>query len=139
LAAIGLVLLLTLSPLGCGAPSRPVGFKTRAVKGKVLLPGGRPLTRGRVVLTPMQEPFLPLYGKLGPDGSFTLNAGRLGVGVSHGEFRVSVEPDGFVPGGKVKTRGLGFASKYLDDTISGLKATITPETSQLPPFQLQAK
>ena len=108
----------------------------QVVKGKVLLGNGKPLTRGRVVLTPKQEPMLPLFGDLGPDGSFTLKAGGFIVGVSHGDFLVSVEPPGYVAGSRAKPKNLAFPARYLDPE-NGLTATIAPETSELPPIELK--
>jgi len=107
-AAAGLASLAALMFSACGGGPLPVEFKNQVVTGKILLADGKPLTKGRVVLLPKQEPMLPLYGKLKPDGTFTLNAGGLGVGVSHGEFQVSVEPDAYFPGSKNMPRGLPY-------------------------------
>jgi hypothetical protein len=144
-AAAGFALLLALPPAGCGGGAGPVPavFKDQIVTGKVVLAGGRPLTRGRVALQPLQEPFGFLYGKLGPDGSFTLSteglspAAPAGTGVSHGEFRVCIELDNYFPGSTARPKGLNFPARYLDPTTSGLTAEITPETKQLPPFVLK--
>ena len=111
---------------------------SQEVKGKVVLANGKPLAKGTVVLWPQQEPMMQLQGKVQPDGTFTLKAGGLSVGVSHGDFLVSVEPEGYVSGFTVaKPKGLQYPAKYLNDQTSGLKVTITPETSELPLIELK--
>ena len=72
-----IMLALGIVQSGCGAgSSAPSGAgANQVVKGKVLLGNGKPLTRGRVVLTPKQEPMLPLYGELEPDGSLQIMYG----------------------------------------------------------------
>ena len=116
----------------------PARVRKQVVKGKVLLGNGKPLTRGRVVLTPKQEPMLPLLGDIEPDGSFTLKAGGFLVGVSHGNFLVSVEPPGYVAGSRAKPKNLAFPARYLDPE-NGLTATIAPETSELPADRAEVK
>lgn len=131
LAGTIVALALALPPTGCVKPTGPVEYRDQKVTGKVMLASGRPLTKGRVVLVPLQEPFMQLAGKIGPDGSFTVSAGGLeGGGVSHGKFQVSIEP-----GGGVKTAG--FPAKYLDPSRSELTTTIAPETTELEPFVLK--
>jgi hypothetical protein len=129
---------LGLGVLGCGdaASVAPGAGAGQVVKGKVLLAGGKPLTKGRLMLLPKQEPMLPLYGELGPDGSYTLKAGGLMVGVSHGEFLVSIEPSGGGIGPGVKTKSLGFPAKYLSPD-NGLTVSINAETKELPPIELK--
>jgi hypothetical protein len=84
----------------------------------------------------LKAPFLALYGKLGPDGIFTLSVGGFRAGVTHGEFQVSIEPEGF-SSLTSKVRRLDFPAKYLDPAASGLTAKITPETTQLPTIELK--
>ncbi len=132
-----LILAMASAGSGCGdgsnAASAPLVEQT--VTGKVVLANGKPLSRGQVTLIPLQEPFMPLYGTLKPDGSFTLGAGGVGTNVSHGEFQVSVEPLDYRAG--TKPKGLPFPAKYLNETTSGLKATITPETKELQTIELK--
>jgi hypothetical protein len=132
-----LILLLVIGPFGCRGANEPtaVGLKDQRVTGTVVLAGGKPLTRGRVVFIPLQEPFMPLYGKLGSDGMYTLAAGGIGTSVSHGEFRVCIEPPGYLPG--VKPKGVGFPARYLNESTSRLKATIDERTRELPAFELR--
>ncbi len=136
--AAGAVLasLAALMFSACGGRPQPAEFKKQEVTGKILLAGGKPLTKGRVVLLPKQEPLLPLYGKLQPDGTFTLSAGGLGTGVSHGEFQVCLEPEGYFPGSKNVPRGLPYPAKYLDHD-NGLNVTISPDTTELAPITLK--
>jgi hypothetical protein len=133
-----ILLALGSAQPGCGgASSAPAGAgSNQVVKGKVVLASGKPLTRGRVVLTPKQEPMLPLFGDIEPDGSFTLKAGGFVVGVSHGDFLVSVEPPGYLAGSRAKPKNLAFPARYLDPE-NGLTATIAPETSELPAIELK--
>jgi hypothetical protein len=143
LAGMSLILALALSPAGCGdAGSQSASnaaavaaFKNQVVTGKVTLANGKPLTKGRVVLFPLQDPRMPLNGDIKPDGTFTLTAFGFGTGVTYGEFKVSVEPPGYLPGGK--PRKLAFPAKYLDSATSDLTVTINSETKQLPTIVLK--
>ena len=139
---LSVILAFALPAGGCGdgAEQKTIDLKDQVVTGKVQLASGKPLTKGRVVLTPVKESDAPLYGAIGRDGAFTLTAAGLGMagkgmGVTHGEFRVSVETDNYLPG--VKPKGLTFPAKYLDPATSELTATITPETKELAPFVLK--
>jgi hypothetical protein len=144
LALAGLALILAITPAGCGddtgagatGATAVAAFKNQAVTGRATLTGGKPLTKGRIALFPLQEPTMPLYGDIKPDGSFTLAAGGIGTVISHGDFQVSIEPPGYVPGSKPK-KPILFPAKYLDPTTSELKVTITPETKQLPTIELK--
>jgi hypothetical protein len=138
-AVVGLALLLALPAAGCGGnESKPIEHQNQTVTGKVVLAGGRPLTKGRVALYPLKAPFIALYGKLGPDGVFTLSVGGFKAGVTYGEFQVSIEPEGFSSvTSKVKRPNPNFPAKYLDPAASGLTAKITPETTQLPTIELK--
>ena len=136
------VLVFALPMSGCGGGSQPsaVEFKDQTVIGRVVLGNGQPLTKGRVVLTPVKASDAMLYGKLGPGGAYTLSTAGLGLagkglGVTHGEFRVSVETDNYLPG--VKPKGLNFPAKYLDPATSGLTATISADTKSLNEIQLK--
>jgi hypothetical protein len=137
--SLTLALAAFVPAAGCGGGGDPTPIKVeiqhQEVKGKVLLPNGKPLTRGRVVLTPLQEPKLSLFGRPGPDGTFTLSPG-LGVGVTHGDFQVTVEPEPTLVGGRGK-KALPYPAKYLDSATSPLKVTITAETRQLPTIELK--
>lgn len=133
-----LVLLPVLLLAGCGGTGKGVSeFSDQVVKGKVVLASGKPLTKGKVVFSPQQEPMMPLQGKLGDDGSFTLTTGGMAVGVSHGKFRVSVEPEGYVAGSRKVPKNLQFPAKYLNDQTTDLEATITTDTTELPTFELK--
>ena len=136
---ISALLALTWILAGCGEDdgvAKPIN--SQEVKGKVVLANGKPLTKGTVVLWPQQEPMVQLLGKVQPDGTFTLKAGEVSVGVSHGDFLVSVVPEGYVTGFvPAKPKGLQYPAKYLSDQTSGLKVTITPETNELPVIELK--
>ena len=136
------VMLLAPPMIGCGEGNgqKTIDLKDQTVTGKVRLASGKPLTKGRVVFAPAKESDAILYGKLGPNGAFTLSPGSLGIagkglGVTHGEFRVSVETDNYLAG--VKPKGLTFPAKYLDPATSGLTETITPETKEISVIELK--
>jgi len=130
------VTLLLVTGCGGGEPSQ-VPLSGQVVKGKVVLASGKPLSKGKVVLWPQQEPMMQIMGKIESDGTFTLKAAGVAVGVSHGDFLVTVEPEGYISGLTAKPKGLQYPAKYLNDQTSGLKVTITPETTELPTIELK--
>lgn len=142
LLGCALAFIFVLQIAGCGEGNRPpvVEVKEQTVTGKVVLGGGQPLLKGRVVLSPVKESQPTLYGKLGPGGAYTLSSAEIGVagaglGVTHGDFRVSVETENYLPG--VKPKGLNFPPKYLDPATSELKYTISADTKTLPLIELK--
>ena len=90
--AVGIVAAagLMISGLsGCGEPtySTPTVYP---VKGQVLLPNGKPLTSGQVVLVSNQGMEFP--GKVGSDGRFSIKCGA-GDGAPEGEYKVRIDPE----------------------------------------------
>ena len=73
------------------------------------------------------------------DGGFTFKSAS-GDGLPEGEYRVRIEVAGTIgSGGKAKA-ALPFASHYLDEDVSGLSATVTPDESKNNfEFKLEAK
>ncbi len=145
------VLALLFPSAGCGNPVMPVPewAHVQRVTGKVVMGDGRPLSDGKVVLTPQQEPREPLTAWLDSDGTFTLMEGQ-GLAISRGEFLVHVEPLALPPkasaksaqaherAGKSKTKGgQQIPAKYQKPETSGIKVTISPDTKELPPVQLK--
>jgi len=128
--------------IGCGGGGdAPATLSLNPVKGKVLLEDGKPLTGGQVVLVSSTTGMSPT-GKIGSDGSFTVNSGAQGEGAPAGEYKVRIEPEAGVgsPGGKPKPGGkLPFSSIYVDEDSSGLKVTVKAGENTLEPFKLSTK
>jgi hypothetical protein len=132
---------LALAALGgCSDEPAEVRITTYPVKGKVLLPDGKPLTDGSVTFVPTGKEGLPAGGKIEPDGTFTLTTRSPGDGAGAGDYRVKIVSDAKDPasGGKKAGRGL-VPNKYLDEDSSGLTATVKAEPNDLPPFKLDTK
>ena len=125
---------------GCGAEDGAVKQVTvYPVKGSVALADGKPLKGGKVYFVP-KDGALTSEGKIGPDGTFTLETGGSGAGAPAGEYKVRVEPeDTSLLAGKKAAKGktLPFATKYLDEDSSTLTATVKADPNQLEPFRLK--
>src|SRR3954447_5433144 len=86
---------LVLLAAGCGGPSLPAVTKPVPVKGKVLLPDGRPLSGGVVTLLPVGDTGRRYqgWGFVKPDGTFEVAAFSdvsKGGGVAPGKYKVVV-------------------------------------------------
>ena len=125
----------------------PAWAHVQRVTGKVTAADGAPVSGGKIVLTPQQEPREPLSGWLDSDGSFTLMENQ-GLGISHGEFLVHIEPLKSLKAalkspqsqskqGKTQKGGPKIPTKYQQPETSGIKVTISADTKQLPPIQLK--
>src|SRR5271157_6391132 len=135
--AVGMVAAgLMISGLsGCGGPtySTPPVYP---VKGQVLLPDGKPLTSGQVVLVSNQDVEFP--GKVGSDGRFSIKSGA-GDGAPEGEYKVRIEPEpqpGTAGRAKRGAANLPFPAKYSHEMTSDLKVTVEPGDNLLEPFKL---
>jgi hypothetical protein len=128
---------------GCSNADAARKVTVYPVKGKVLLPGGKPLASGRVVFLPLGEPVMESSGAIKPDGTFSLNTGESGEGAPAGEYRVRIEPeDAQIPSGKPGARPgtrptYPFPGRYADEETSNLKVTVQPGPNELPPFRLE--
>jgi hypothetical protein len=85
------VLLTSLALVGCSSAPPVEVPKTVAVKGKVLLPNGQPLTQGRLVLVPTDPSKQEANGQIGKDGSFALTSYKQGDGAVPGEYKIKIE------------------------------------------------
>jgi len=113
---------------GCGEPDPLKGMTFYPVKGKVLLADGKPLTSGNVIFVAAKST-ITSTAAIGPDGGFTFKNAS-GDGLPEGEYRVRIEVTGATgSGGKAKP-ALPFASQYLDEDASNLKAAVTSEESK---------
>jgi hypothetical protein len=120
--AVALVLVVT----GCGGSNSAADLPRYAVKGKVLLADGKPLTSGRLIFL-SDSPPASATADIGSDGTFDVK-GTSGDGLPEAKYRVRVSPGG--PAGTKTAVKPAFASKYLDDEDSGLTATVTSDESK---------
>ena len=118
---------------GPACESNPLsGVKSYPVKGKVLLPGGKPLTGGEVVFVATKSTITSTT-EIGSDGTFTVK-GPSGDGLPEGEYKIRI--DGGSSGQVSKgVRGapqgkLAFDSVFLDEDSSGLTANVTSDESK---------
>src|SRR5438874_543724 len=90
---IGLALLAGLAAdfTGCGDPNAAGSLRVYPVKGQVLLPDGKPLTSGRVVLV-STEKAVEFTGQIGSDGNFDIKT-SYGDGAPEGSYKVRIEYD----------------------------------------------
>lgn len=126
---------------GCGDGSSAPGNATvYEVKGKVLLPGGKPLAGGHVYFVPQNGALTP-EAPIGPDGTFSLVSGPSGEGAPAGDYKVRIEPSdpSLFTAAHVtaRRRTLPFSPKYLDEDSSGLKVAVKAEVNRLEPFVLK--
>ena len=125
-------MVFVLAGCGGGGSSSPFGGLQRyAAKGKVLLADGRPLTAGRVVFI-SDAPPASAAADIGSDGSFEFK-GPSGDGLPEANYRVHIAaalPGGSAAGGRSVATKPVFASKYLDEDTSGLKATVAADESK---------
>jgi hypothetical protein len=140
-------LVLACLTAGCADRSGVTGLNVALypVKGRVLLPDGKPLGAGAVEFVLVDGPAISSAGELTPDGSFALETEGVGSGAPAGAYRVRVVPpaDAFttktrrhVKATFVDARKLPYDSKYLDEDASGLKVTVRPQDNLLEPIRL---
>jgi hypothetical protein len=122
--------MLTLA----GCESNPMASLTLyPVKGRVLLPDGKPLTSGRIVFVAAKST-VTSTATIESDGSFVVK-GSTGDGLPEGDYRVRLEvdesklrPAAGKPGQAMPT-ALPFPAKYADEDSSELTATVKPDSS----------
>lgn len=118
---------------GCHGSSFPTAT-TYEVKGKVVLPNGKPLTTGRVTFVAADGLLPQASGEIQPDGAFSLTTRVAGDGAAPGKYKVRIEPAG---GKNRRANQPGFPVKYVDEDSSGLVVTVRSESNQLEPIQLK--
>jgi hypothetical protein len=113
---------------GCGERDIRQGLPLYAAKGKVLLADGKPLTAGRVVFV-SAKPSITAVAKIEGDGGFAFKAASRD-GLPAAEYKIRIESGASTAskgsGGKLVS-SLPFATDYLDEDYSGLKATVTTD------------
>jgi hypothetical protein len=113
-----------------GCESNPLsGTKVYPVRGKVVLPDGKPLAMGRIVFVATSST-LTAPATIESDGTFVVK-GSLGEGLPEGQYKVRLEVDeSKLPQVKARPAArsapLPFPEKYLDEELSGLSATVKP-------------
>lgn len=121
---------------GCGERVLQA-LPTHAVKGRVVLRNGKPLSAGRVVFVPVEGLTPSASGDVAPDGSFTLSTRAPGDGAAAGDYKVRVEP-GARPNQKISTVArTPFPLKYIDEDSSGVFVTVKAGTNTLDPITLR--
>jgi len=131
LAACCLPVFIVMGMAGC--ESNPLsGLKLYPVKGKVLLPDGKPLTSGQVVFVATKSTITGT-ANIESDGGFTFK-GASGDGLPEGEYKVRIEAGSSGPalkgvGGAPKSK-LPFDPIFLDEDSSGLTATVTADETK---------
>ena len=92
LRTIGAACLLCVAVVGCGT-AKPEVDLVDAVRGKVLLPTGKPLKGGIVVLRPtaaIAGVAQPVTAEVDSDGSFVIEGGDADKKLAAGEYKVFV-------------------------------------------------
>ena len=129
LSVVGLAVIFT----GCGGSSLSTPT-TYEVKGKVVLPNGKPLSAGRVTFVAADGLRPQVSGDIQPDGAFSLSTRVPGDGAAPGKYKVRIEP---AEGKNRRAIRPGFPVKYVDEDSSGLVVTVRSESNQLDPIQLK--
>jgi hypothetical protein len=117
-----------------GCESSPLsGAKLYAVKGKVLLPDGKPLGSGRVVFVG-KESMASASAGIQSDGSFEFKT-PTGEGLPEGEYKVHLEIDESrtaAPKGRLSKAKVAFPfpQKYADEDTSDLTAVVSSDASK---------
>ena len=123
---------------GCVDADSGPSVSTYPIKGKVVMPDGKPLGDGSVVFVPSGKEGVQASGKIAADGTFALTTRREGDGAAVGTYKVRIDGSTTLSapkGTKVKGAGLRI---FGDEDTSGLSATVTSGTNDLPPFILKA-
>jgi hypothetical protein len=131
---------LAMGFAGCGDSNTAGALKVYPVKGQVLLPDGKPLTSGQVVLV-SNEKATEFMGQVGSDGHFEIKT-SYGDGAPEGTYKVRIEfndPSQAAVKGRPSRRNvanLPFGTKFTDESTSDLNVTIKPGDNVLEPFKL---
>jgi len=105
--------LLAVAVAGCGGGLQPV-------RGKVMLPDGKPAANSQVVFDgPIGGKTISARGDVQADGSFELSTLQPGDGVPLGKYRVQVNPPPVIDAEAAQRAP--FHSKFSDFSTSGLE------------------
>ncbi|HEY2155595.1 MAG TPA: hypothetical protein VGH33_08190 [Isosphaeraceae bacterium] len=131
--AASAVLTFPLVLAGCGE-SVPSAGALHPVKGKVVFSKPEALLGLKIEFVPKSPSARPALGDLGPDGSFTLKSPD-GDGAAEGEYGVRLMKPGGFPKGKFNSP---ISQEYFDEDGAFLSASIKPDTTEIPPFELKS-
>ncbi len=134
-----LLTAVSISLAGCSERAQSVSsLKLYPAKGKVLLADGKPLPAGKVLFVATKSG-LRSAAPIESTGDFTFKGPSGDNALPEGEYRVAIEPAGTTADRKTKV-SLPFASKYVDEDASDLKAVVTTDASKNDfPFKLEPK
>ena len=120
---------------GCGQSDSLPKLRVYEVKGKVLLPDGKPLSSGLISFVPKGDLPITPSAEIASDGTFSLVTGGSGEGSPLGEYKVRIE----TPAIRVdpKTKKPPFPSKYTDEDSSGIVVTVLAQENHLDPIKLK--
>jgi hypothetical protein len=120
---VWMVAVVLAGPLtGCGDSDTVDAARTMTfypVKGKVLLPDGKPLAAAKVTFVGPVTTTAPTES----DGSFSVKGTK--DGLPAGDYKIRLDPPE-APGAGKKA-AMPFPSNYTDEDGSGLTATVKPE------------
>ena len=125
-----LTAVIAASAAGCGEKNPLASAKLYAVKGKVLLADGKPLSSGHVVFVG-KDSRISSSANIESNGSFEIKSDS-GGGVPEGPYKVRIEAGSGTDGkasGKSKG-GLPFDKQFLDEDASELTATVTSDETK---------
>jgi hypothetical protein len=120
--------------IGCAGASGP---ELAPVKGRVVL-DGQPLAKGTITTIPPQG--RGARAEIGPDGTFELSTGELGLGAVVGLHRVGVvATESSDPGNPEATTKFLAPPQYANPESSGLTIDVKPEGSGEVTLELSSK
>ncbi len=132
LAGCCLAALTVISVAGCEGGNPLSGATLYPVKGKVLLPDGKPLTSGQVIFVATKST-ITNSANIESDGGFSFKEAG-GGGLPEGEYKIRIDPGSSSSVGKGSRRTpegkLVFDSVFLDEDSSGLSATVTSDEAK---------
>ena len=132
---IALLLAASAGLSGCGQSDSLPKLQVYEVKGKVLLPDGKPLSSGLISFVPKGDLPITPSAEIASDGTFSLVTGGSGEGAPSGEYKVRIEAPAIRP--DPKTKKPPFPSKYTDEDSSGIVVTVLPQENHLDPIKLK--
>jgi hypothetical protein len=122
--------VIAITAEGCDNNNPLASARFYPVKGKVLLPDGKPLTSGHVVFADSKT-MITSTATIESDGSYVFK-GSSGDGLPVGDYKIRIEA-GSSTDGKKATKGsknLPFSEQFLDEDTSGLSRTVTDDATK---------
>ena len=121
--ALGLAIVASLGPIGCGASGPSMG----RVYGKVTHQN-KPVPKGTITFIPTDPTGRNATGQIGADGSYSLQTENPGDGALVGDYKVSISardepPLDYIPKKPVPPKLL-VPAKYENPATSGLTAKV---------------